>query len=350
MRRLRAVAAIVALAVIWLGYSVARQIAAELGNSPALQSKAEPAVANDEPTIEIVRRSPPSAAIAGPLGESAVPASVVGELPSPDLPAPSTSLETPAAAAATQLDPLPAAQAHVPFFQSALFDVQGGVMPGTRGQRGAFGGGGVPSMGGGGGGGTVANEPALAEEILGSGDGVAHVLGRRLSGETEESAGNSGTNSNSGNSNGGGNSSNAGDSNSGNSSGNDSSNGNSGGSNQGGGNTPGGNSPGGNTGSGGESNHGGAGGNTPGGPNPGGSNAGAGESNKAGGPGDDGGVGGVQGIAANIDQGPGTDVHTVPEPGVILLGLGAAAALVRRRTRARPAKNADRAAVSGKPA
>ena len=39
MRRLRAVAAIVALAVIWLGYSVARQIAAERNLKAPQQSE-----------------------------------------------------------------------------------------------------------------------------------------------------------------------------------------------------------------------------------------------------------------------------------------------------------------------
>jgi hypothetical protein len=333
MRRLRAVAAILTLAVIWLGYQVAHEIAAERART-SQQSAVDPV----PPSARAKQRTKARAAAEVESPKAQRPKTFAqhtsGEtLAPPQVMAPVVSAEDPAPAAQPVTLPVPSKD--VPFFQSAFLDTQAGVLPGAGAGRRH---GGMPSMSGGGGGGGVGGGMSGAasakknDETTGSGTGSPSVLGRRFSSESEESStggdsSNAGGNTGNTGSGGSGGSGGDGGSNSSNSSAKDS---NQGGSNLGGSNQ-GGNNQGGNN----------QGGNNQGGSNEGDSNSsgGPGDTGKSGAPGGSGGDGGEQAIQAafapNVDgpnDGP-KDLRSVPEPGSILLALGAAAAIVRRRMR-----------------
>jgi hypothetical protein len=327
MKRLRAVAAILALAVIWLGYSVAREIAAERAWQAPLELKAtsEPAPWTEGATSKPVRPSLQFPAVPNSAPRLALTA---GADLAPRTPQ-AITVPSPADAAAlppAQVEPLPTSPAHVPFFQAALFDAQAGATPGAQGRPGGvFGAGGVPSMWGGVGG-ASAGSPAATEETGLSGDGRPGVLGHRFleslesnegtgsneSGSNGSNGGSGGSNDHNGDANGnnGSNASNGSNDQNGDGSGNNGKNGDNG-------------SNGGN-GSNGSSENGGSsqGGN-------GGTNGG--DNGATGGGADDG--SGIHSFAANV-EGPNGDVaRDIPEPGSILVGLGAVAALLRRHTR-----------------
>jgi hypothetical protein len=329
MKRLRAVAAILALAVIWLGYSVAREIAAERAwHAPVeLQATSEPAPWTEgapskpvRPAIQFpaVPKSAPRSPYLTSAGLSqGTPQAIT--VPSPEAPAVATA----------PVEPLPTSPAHVPFFQDALFDAQAGVVPGAQGRPGGvFGGGAMPSMWGGVGG-VSAGSPTATDDTGLSGDGRPGVLGHRFLAESGESndgtgsnanasngsnGGNGGSNDHNGdaNGNGGSNSSNGSNDHNGDGNGNNGKNGD--------------NASNGGNGSNGSSEKGGSSQGGNGGPSGGGDN-----SSTGGGAGDD---GGINSFVANVDEVPNGDVaRDIPEPGSILFGLGAAAALLRRRAR-----------------
>ena len=303
MRRLRAVAAIVALLVIWLGFSVVREMA-----------KVLPATASVElQTASGTSTSDDSSTSAQGAGGSA---SVFSQLPNvvgADLSAPvAATVFAEEASVAAPLSELPEADAHVPFLQAALSEAQAGPTGGYGRSRGAFGGGGgVPAMwGGGAGAAEPADAPELTDDAALPGDGKASVLGRRFladSGESNEPAASSENGSNGSSGSNGGNGGSSEQSVISNASAPSGSNGGSGS-----------NGDSGSTGSNGPSEIGGVsqGGN-------GGDQGGAPES-------------GVTSLAVVANESPTTtggdeEVRDVPEPGSILLALGAAAALARRR-------------------
>jgi hypothetical protein len=311
MRRLRAIAAIVALAVIWLGYSVVREMAFGRPANPSveLQTASGTSTSDDSTTGAQVPKQ--SASVYAPLPNigSAEVLPPTGEG--------ATVFAAEASLTAAPQDELEASP--VPFFQAALSDVQAGTVSGAHGRPGgAFGSGGVPSMwGGGAGGGASAESPLATDDTELSGDGKPSVLGHRLladSGEPTEGSGpaENGSNASNGSSGGnGGSNDQPGDAN-----GNKGTNGDNG-------------SIAGNGSTGDNGSNGGDGSN--GSSETGGSNQGGG---------DQGGVpeGGINSLAVSLaDESPtttgGDAVRDVPEPGSILLGIGAVAALVRRRTR-----------------
>ena len=306
MSRLRAAAAIAALAVIWLGYWVAiehanqreRRAAAVPASTQALAAPAStPTVefrvrkkatdqAPDAPTLKL-----PKFSSAGALAVTPHPGAQVSEAVD------AVAATTPAT------EPLPELPAHVPFFQAALSDAQGGI-PGAHGRRGAMSGASIPPMWGfGGGGAGSAPTPVATDDTSFSGDGRPNVLGHKFAADSGEASG--GTGSNSSNGSGGGSGSN------GSTGSNDQ---NVGTQSVGSGSSDG-------TGSGGGSSA--AGGSTQGAGSNGGSNGGGSS---------DGGA--VNSLAANLSNDGTADVTVdVPEPGSILLGLGLAAAFLRRRAR-----------------
>jgi hypothetical protein len=312
MRRLRAVAAIVALAVIWLGYSVVREMAFGRPANPSveLQTASGTSTSDDSTTGAQVPKQ--SASVYAPLPNigSAEVLPPTGEG--------ATVFAAEASLTATPQDELEASP--VPFFQAALSDVQAGTVSGAHGRPGgAFGGGGVPPMwGGGAGGGASAESPLAADDTELSGDGKPSVLGHRLladSGEPTEGSGPAENGSNASNGSSGG----------------------SGGSNDEPGDTNG------NSGTNGDNGliagNGSTGDNGSNGGNGSNGSSETGGSNQGGSGGDQGGVpeGGINSLAVSLaDESPtttGDAVLDVPEPGSILLGLGVLAALVRRRTR-----------------
>jgi hypothetical protein len=302
MRRLRAVAAIIALAVIWLGYSVVRQMAHGLPANPTVELQTASGTSTSDDSTAGAQVPKQSASVNTPLPNIAsaevLPATAEGVI---------TFAAAEASLPATPQDELQLAS--VPFFQAALSDAQAGAVPGAHGRPGgAFGGGGVPSMwGGGAGGGASAESPLATDDTELSGNERASVLGHRLladSGEPTEGSGSTGNGSGGGNG----------------------SNGSSGGSNDQPGDANGNNGT-----------NGGNGSNADNVSNGSSENAG---STQGGSGGDQGGVpeGGNNSLAVSLaDESPTTTggdvVRDVPEPGSILLGIGAVAALVRRRTR-----------------
>jgi hypothetical protein len=299
MRRLRAIAVMVLLAVIWLGYSVAVEIAAERAEQAALQ-------APDSPTDEAVRGRASAKPIAAPAkftepqASAAAEASQVVEAPQAELPGVTPQgVASPAAAA-------PTGAAHVPFFQAALQAASGHGPSGAHGlPGGSFGGGSMPSMSGGGG--ASGEEPPVTDEPLESGDGVASVLGNRFSQGSDEPSGNNGSNGSSGGSN----------DHNGDANGNNGSNGSNGSNDQNG------------DGNGNNGKNGDNGSNSNAGPN--GNNASNGNDTAGNGDSTGGDENASPGLAAD-DEGP-NGARSVPEPGSILMALGAAAALVRRHRR-----------------
>ncbi|HEV8396599.1 MAG TPA: hypothetical protein VGQ37_20095 [Vicinamibacterales bacterium] len=314
MKRLRAVAAILALAVIWLGYSVAREIAAERAWHAPLELKAtsEPAPWTEGATSKPVRPSLQFPAVPNSAPRLALTAGAdlaPGTSQAITVPSPADAPALPPA----QVEPLPTSPAHVPFFQAALFDAQAGATPGAQGRPGGvFGAGGVPSMWGGVGGGS-AGSPAATEEAGLSGDGRPGVLGHRF---LESLESNEGTGSNESGSNGSNGGSDGSNDHNGDANGNSGSNASNGSNDQNGG------------GNGKNADNASNGGNGSNGPSENGGDNGA-----TGGGADDG--SGIHSFAANVeDKGPNGDVaRDIPEPGSILIGLGAVAALLRRRTR-----------------
>jgi len=197
--------------------------------------------------------------------------------------------DTPAA------EPMPAEPAHVPFLQSALQEMQANGPSGVNGRSGgAFGGGYTPSMWGGIAGGASADLPLATDDAGLPGDGRTSVLGHRFSetsAETSDNNGSTGSNDQNGDANGNNGSAGANGSNDSNGDAND---------------------------NGGNNNASETGGTAEGG-------------DKGGSP-----ESGTQTLAANLESeggGDDDDVRDVPEPGSILVGLGAVAALVRRRLR-----------------
>jgi len=302
MRQLRAVAAVLALAVIWLAFSVAREMAAERSSEDTVGSATAPASAQDEP---------------GPHSKVSKPAAPgVAEVPDvPDANMVALALGEPFAIAddTPAAEPMPAEPAHVPFLQSALQEMQANGPSGVNGRSGgAFGGGYTPSIWGGIAGGASADLPLATDDAGLPGDGRTSVLGHRFSetsAETSDNNGSTGSNDQNGDANGNNGSAGANGSNdrNGDANGNGGNNGssNAGSSNAGGSNDNGGNNNASET----------------GGTAEGGDKGGSPES-------------GTQTLAANLEsEGGDDDVRDVPEPGSILVGLGAVAALVRRRLR-----------------
>ena len=182
LKRLRALATIVALAVIWLGYSVAHQTAKPLAAPLAVElqsSSGTSTVLGASTTDSQVPRSRASV-------ENALP--TVSSLTNADLPL--TRLEgTPdSAEAVPATSEEPPALSQVPFLQAALSDSQAGSGP--AGHARAFGGGTAPMWGSGGAGGAEsADSPVSVDDTELSDDGKVSVLGKRFladSGEPSE--------------------------------------------------------------------------------------------------------------------------------------------------------------------
>jgi hypothetical protein len=287
MRRLRAIAAIVALAVIWLGYSVARQIAAELGAKAPQQSATVPPAEGQTARYS----SPVSSQGAAALGK--LPGPTVGaSIASADLPVEGAqaSASEPVSTPTPFVNPLPGPSERESF-QSASFNTS----PGNGGSfRRRASGSGVSHAGGsgggfGGGGGSTASAPEAGNGDAESGNGRPELLGRRLSSESSESGDDTGSTGKSGDNglSGGGNGPNGNDGSDGNngSDGNDGSNGSDGA---------------------------GPGSDTSTGDEPG---------------------GGDTARTAGLSIEKSDEPLTVPEPGSMLMALGAAAVLARRRRR-----------------
>ena len=280
-RRLRTAAAIVALLVIWLGYAVVTELAAELRAKSQRQAAA--VIAQGGPAWSAAPAKPakldkPAAPVLGtavPLdGVPAAAEAVAGALPGNFIAGPPLLV----AAERNELN----GGTHVPFLMAALHN---GRLPGYS-RRGAAGfNGGMGSSGGGGfGGGSRVESDAVDDSA--SGDSRVEVMGRR---EPQENAGGNDTGSNGNNV----------------SNGNNGSNGNHGDGNNGS-----------------NGNHGPNG--TPS------ANSGGNGKPPAGNP-----AAGPQTGDEDNDEGDGSGqaVQVVPEPGSILLALGAAAAIVRHRRR-----------------
>lgn len=345
MRRLRAAAAIVALAVIWLGYSLAR-VVADRNHSHEAQTAAAPleggVARNFTPTL--IKPAPvPTVSTPSPSADSPTTADVSGH--DDNATSPGSFATSPYLASVGSISSNLSPQV-APKLQASLNASSGGVGHGTS--HGTIGGG-VPSMSGFGGGGGHASTPAsdAAETPSGETGGSPRVLGHKFSNASDESVGggtnagangssggdggangSNGSNDHNGDGNGNNGSSGANGSNdrNGDGNGNNGKNGNNGndgnnGSNHNAGAT-GNNGPTGNDGS----NGGSGSGSSEGGPN----NAGGPGANDANGAGDGGGNPPADARLADVKDGS-EDIRAVPEPGSILLAVGAAAVLVRRR-------------------
>ena len=330
MRRLRVAAAIAGLAVIWLGYWVAiehanqqerraaavtvpAQVLAEAGPTPTVEFRIRKKATDQVPGAPTVKL--PKFSSARALAVTPHPAAHV-----PD------DVQT-LAAAKTDAAPLPDSDlpAHVPFLQSTLSEAHGGGVPGASGRHGAMSGANLPPMWGFSSGATgSAHSPVVTDDAPASIDGRPSVLGHKFSADSGDGTGGTGSNGTGGSSGSGG---------------SNGSNGSTGGSNdqnsgtQGGGTQSAGSGSSSGTGSGGSS---ATGGSTQGG----GSGQGTGGTTGGGNSGSNGG-GGSEGGANNslaasasaTNEGSSDVVVDVPEPGSILLGLGLAAAFLRRRAR-----------------
>ena len=220
-RRLRSVAVVGMLAVIWLGYSVVHELAAERprgGDTPAAVSQdlSSPGEVHASAAPSLGRLKPlPGTGAFTPVtdSETFVPSATTGILVSDD------SWTSPDAGL-TQDDL--SSQPEKPSLQAALTLGAPGVAPGRHALPGSsYAGGG----GGGGGGGSAAGSQGgeASEASADSGDGRPRVLGHALGNERGESEGSVDSNSGSGSSsssgangnsdsNGGGSSSGVGDS------------------------------------------------------------------------------------------------------------------------------------------
>ena len=325
MRRIRTAVVIALLAVVWLGYWVAHEIAAESSRGAAQQAVASEEIASPSAGY-YPNPSPTRDSASEPLTPEAsvVPAEaqVVPDAPPPqDVSAGTLAVVTP------QSSLLPSPPENVRSNQAplSLFGSPSGA-GGHRMQSRSFGGGGI-SSGSGGGGGFARPTQGGSDETTGSGNGVPSVLGHRLASDSVEPTGETASNGD-GSSNGNGNSNNA------NSSGNGKSNGN-------GGSNANANANGGGTGApalnadskgNGNSNaNNGSNGSSNGQSNAQGQNDKGGKDTGGDQGGNPGGRSGIARFAPDAIDEPNADPRDVPEPGSILVAVGLAAAYARRR-------------------